>query len=164
MLDIDPSFRLLFGIDENTNLAEDMIAKINVEIEDDGKTGEERALEHSRELVKWIEDNDGEMPNYFRKRLSDLTEEEKCEQKHYTFFCNMKNAKKGTNRGVIYPSTEKIFIDYFGENWFMDKRNYEELQFEKMTKVKEWVLRNNKKPRESFYREPVTEEEKLGIS
>jgi superfamily II DNA/RNA helicase len=138
MLDIDPSFRLLFGLDKDTNLDEDVIAKIDIEIEDDGKTNEERALERARELVTWVRAN---------LKTPSPHSKDPVEKRLAKWLCHMKQTKRGTSTSnVLYPSVEQILIEALGEEWW-EKEDLEANAIETATQLVEWIKVNGKNPR-----------------
>jgi superfamily II DNA or RNA helicase len=136
MLDIDPSFRMMFGLDEKTDLREDFVAKINIEIENDGKSREERAIEKARELVEWVNVK-GKTPSNKTKDL--------VEKNLGTWLSNMKRSKKRKRNGVLYPSVEKILVDYLGEDWWKEK-DLEAQALERAREFIQWIKINGKNP------------------
>jgi hypothetical protein len=136
MLDVDQEFRMVFRLDEKTDLAEDMIAKIDIEIEYDGKTNEERSIERARELVKFVRENKGKTPSSSAK--------DQVEKTLSYWFSNTKKAKKGMGKGKLYQSVDDFLVKELGKDWWKEK-DLEAQSLEKAEELVNFVIENKGK-------------------
>ena len=151
MLDIDPSFKILFGLNKSASLVEDFTARIDISIEDDGKTLEERALEKANEYVDWFKEN-GRRPSCVlrssKEQKKNATEDQIKEHSLAAWFSRIKGIKNYRSTCKLYPSVENLFIKTFGEEW-SENRDLETLSLKKANEYIEWFKKNGRHPRDS---------------
>ena len=147
MLDIDPSFKILFGLNKSASLVEDFTARIDISIENDGKTLEEHALEKANEYVEWFKENGRLAVSCLKsnKKRTNSTEEQKKEHSLASWLSHAKDSKKGYGHSKLYPSVENLLIKTFGEEWY-ENRDLEMLQIKKANEYVEWFNENGIHP------------------
>jgi superfamily II DNA or RNA helicase/ubiquinone/menaquinone biosynthesis C-methylase UbiE len=139
-MEIDTDLKVMWKLSDNVDLESSLTSKMEFIIEDDGKTGEEKALERWRTDIDWCikycDENGIKYNTYTPKKRCKNPEEKRIG----ISLSNYKVALKGTGKSVVYSCVNELIENSPFLHWLVIQTD-EEKALEKCKINIDWCIK-----------------------